>query len=78
MSDARGAIEALLDQRDAGSTICPSEAARAIAPGDAWREAMPAVHDAVDRLVREKAVRLSWKGETMAQRCGPYRIAKLS
>jgi hypothetical protein len=36
---------------------------------------MPSVHAAIDGLVRDGAVRLSWKGERLAARSGPYRIA---
>ncbi len=76
---ARAAILELLGERGTGDTICPSEAARAIAAarGKAdWRGEMPAVHDAVDALVAEGAVRLSWKGVAMAARQGPYRIGR--
>ena len=78
---AREAALALLAARAPGATICPSEVARALTaePGegtadDAWRALMPAVHAAVDSLVDEKRVRLSWKGEALATRAGPYRI----
>ena len=37
--DLERAILELLAQRDAGGTICPSEAARAVAPDD-WRPLM--------------------------------------
>lgn len=76
-TDPRSAALALLARRSAGSTICPSEVARAIASGGAdWRDSMPAVHAAVDALVAEGLVRLSWKGETMPVREGPYRIGR--
>lgn len=72
---------ALLAHRAAGATICPSEVARALAadaggepPAIGWRDAMPVVHAAVDRLVTEGAVQLSWKGEALKERSGPYRI----
>ena len=54
-------------------TVCPSEVARVVG-GAAWREAMPAVHAAVDALTAAGHVRLSWKGEGLAVRAGPYRI----
>ncbi|MET1111425.1 MAG: DUF3253 domain-containing protein [Allosphingosinicella sp.] len=75
--DARAATLALLSHRAPGATICPSEVAREIAAaaGQAdWRAAMPTVHEAVDSMVAEGRVRLSWKGEAMAAREGPYRI----
>lgn len=76
----RAATLALLGQRAAGATVCPSEVARvlAAAAGAAanWREAMPAVHAAVDQLAAEGRVRLSWKGQALAARDGPYRIGR--
>lgn len=75
-AEAPDAVLALLAQRRAGATICPSEVARIIAPGAGWRTAMPAVHAAVDRLHDEGAVRLSWKGRSLPQRDGPYRIGR--
>jgi len=76
--DAREATLALLAQRPPQATICPSEVARALAaaagaPGG-WREMMPAVHQAVDALLAEQRVQLSWKGQMLATRAGPYRI----
>ncbi|QNE32972.1 DUF3253 domain-containing protein [Sphingomonas sp. NBWT7] len=75
MNDPRAATLALLASRAAGATICPSEVARAIAPD--WRGAMPAVHAAVDALLRDGLVQLSWKGRPLPTRSGPYRIARL-
>ncbi|MEP9400835.1 DUF3253 domain-containing protein [Sphingomonas silueang] len=74
MTDPRAATLDLLARRGAGATICPSEVARALS-GDDWRSAMPSVHTAIDGLVRDGAVRLSWKGERLAKRSGPYRIS---
>ncbi len=73
---ARNSTLALLAQRAPGATICPSEVARAISPGPAWREAMPAVHAAVDRLRAEGLVQISWKGQPLTIRDGPYRIRR--
>ena len=73
---------ALLAARSPEATVCPSEVARAIMPksigggGDGWRDAMPVVHAAVDRLLAEGRVRLSWKGRTLKARAGPYRISR--
>jgi hypothetical protein len=66
----------LLASRAVDATVCPSEVARAIAPGAGWRDAMPTVHSAVDRLVEEGSVRLSWKGNALKSRDGPYRIGR--
>jgi hypothetical protein len=77
--NAQDATLALLAKRAADATICPSEVARvlAAAAGEAdWRGAMPAVHAAVDALVAEGLVRLSWKGAAMPVREGPYRIGR--
>lgn len=65
----------LLAERAPGATVCPSEVARAISQGDAWRGAMPDVHDAVDLLHAESLVKLSWRGQALSTRAGPYRIS---
>lgn len=76
----RQAVLNMLATRSRPATICPSEIARSLAsqsdnPGtDDWRELMPCVHDAVDVLVAEDTVRLSWKGKPMTARSGPYRV----
>ena len=75
MTDPRTAVLSLLAHRAPDATICPSEVARAIAPD--WRGVMPAVHAAVDGLVRDGLVQLSWKGRRLAARSGPYRISRL-
>ena len=77
--DVRAAILALLERRSAGATVCPSEAARALAAAAGrsdWRGEMPAVHAAVDAMVGSGLVRLSWKGAAMPVRDGPYRIGR--
>ncbi len=76
-SDAASAIIKLLDQRGAGKTICPSEAARSLAHGSGnWREHMDGVHKAVDTMVEAGSITLSWKGKATSRRRGPYRIAR--
>jgi hypothetical protein len=81
--DAADETLRLLASRATDATICPSEVARALvaASGDSpvagdWRDAMPLVHAAVDRLAARGSVRLSWKGVTLATRIGPYRIGR--
>lgn len=80
--DAAALTLALLGKRAPGATVCPSEVARAMVATSAepsagdWRSAMPAVHAAVDRLVAQGRVQLSWKGRTLATRAGPYRIGR--
>ncbi len=39
-----------------------------------WRDAMPVVHAAVDQLLADGLVTLSWKGTPLSVRGGPYRI----
>ena len=81
--DATELTLALLATRAPGATVCPSEVARAmvVAAGPEssvvdWRNSMPAVHAAVDRLLAQGRVRLSWKGRTLTTRAGPYRIGR--
>ena len=77
--DPRAATLGLLAGRADGATICPSEVARAIAAEAGhtdWRGEMPAVHEAIDGLLAEGAVRLSWKGKAVPVRQGPYRIGR--
>lgn len=82
VAKARETIDALLAVRSPDATICPSEVVRAMMAGaddadaDGWREAMPSVHEAIDQLVAEGVVQLSWKGTPLAIRAGPYRISR--
>jgi hypothetical protein len=76
---ARAAALALLGARAPGATVCPSEVARALAAAAGradWRGEMPRVHAAIDTLVADGRVRLSWKGTALAVRDGPYRIGR--
>lgn len=74
-ADTREAMLTFMAARKPGTTICPSEVARAIAGDGNWRDAMPIVHAMVDSLLTEGQIQLSWKGTTMPTRSGPYRIA---
>jgi hypothetical protein len=83
VDNARKTVLALLAHRASDATVCPSEVARALAAQavsetrtDDWRVRMPVVHAAIDSLVEEGAIRLSWKGRPLAKRVGPYRIAR--
>lgn len=76
MQSAHETALALLDARLPGMTICPSEVARAIASDQDWRAAMPIVHAAVDHLLAERLVTISWKGRQLDARTGPYRIGR--
>ena len=74
---AETAIRALLAERAPGATICPSEAARRLAgPQGDWRAEMAAVHAAVDIMIAQGTIALSWRGEPKQKRRGPYRIAR--
>jgi hypothetical protein len=72
---ARHIAMALLSERAPDATICPSEVARAMGGETDWREKMPTVHAAIDQLLDEGHIRLSWKGRMLRARTGPYRIA---
>jgi hypothetical protein len=75
--DAREATLALLAARAEDATVCPCEVARAVAaPTGEWRDAMSEVHAAVDQMVSDGLLRLSWKGRPLAVRAGPYRIGR--
>jgi hypothetical protein len=81
--EARVATVALLGSREPGQTVCPSEVARALAAtwsadggAENWRAAMRTVHAAVDALVAEGMIGLSWKKQPLACRTGPYRIGR--
>lgn len=83
IEDARSTVLQLLDRRTDQATVCPSEVARMVAgkagadsKGPSWRAVMPVVHAAIDQLVADGLVELSWKGKVMASRYGPYRIGQ--
>ena len=71
------AIDGLLDQRRAGTTICPSEAARAVDP-EGWRELMPAARAAAGRLADAGDVEVTQRGEVVdvATARGPVRVRR--
>lgn len=71
---ARDAALSLLAKRTSDGSVYPSEVARAIASTEDWREAMPEVHVAVDGLLAERMISLSWKDKPLPHRDGPYRI----
>jgi hypothetical protein len=78
---AQDATLTLLAGRAPGATVCPSEVARILAtatrgdgPNADWRDMIQIVHAAIDQLVIDGRVQLSWKGQVLASRVGPYRI----
>ena len=68
----------LLDGRAPTSTICPSDAARAVG-GDAWRGLMDASRGSAARLVARGEVEITQGGEPvdLATARGPIRIRRL-
>ncbi|MEM6331137.1 MAG: DUF3253 domain-containing protein [Planctomycetota bacterium] len=72
---AQQAILELLRRRGPGKSICPSEAARLMAPAD-WRPQMPAVHAAAATLAGEGRLLVTQRGETVAPAAarGPVRL----
>jgi hypothetical protein len=68
----------LLDRRAPTSTICPSDAARAIGDDD-WRGLMDASRSAAGRLVARGEVEITQHGEPveLATARGPIRIRRL-
>jgi hypothetical protein len=70
-------IDELLDQRRPGTTICPSEAARAV-DADGWRDLMPAARAAAGRLVAAGQAEVTQRGEVVdvATARGPVRIRR--
>jgi hypothetical protein len=86
-SDTDAALErtilALLDQRAPTSTICPSDAARAVGDpegsGDGWRDLMDPARDAARRLVASGDVVITQGGEVvdLDTARGPIRIRRV-
>lgn len=71
------AIDALLDGRRAGASICPSEAARAVDP-ESWRDLMPAARAAAGRLAAAGGVEVTQAGAVVdvATARGPVRVRR--
>ncbi|SMQ74997.1 DUF3253 domain-containing protein [Agreia sp. VKM Ac-1783] len=68
----------LLEKRALTSTICPSDAARAVGDDD-WRDLMDASRSAAARLVAQGEVEITQGGEPvdLATARGPIRIRRL-
>jgi len=71
------AILELLAARDRGATICPSEAARAVAP-DSWRSLMEHARRAARRLARDGRVEITQNGKPVnpTDFRGPVRVRR--
>ncbi len=73
----RASMLDLLGARAVTSTICPSDAARAVG-GSSWRDAMPLARDVAARLADDGVVEVRQHGERVDVRTarGPVRIAR--
>ena len=71
-------IVRLLDQRQAGATICPSEAARLV-DDDNWRDLMEPARRAARRLVARGEAEITQQGRVVdpSTAKGPIRIRKV-
>ena len=72
------AIRDLLGQRAAGSSICPSDAARAVGTEGGWRDLMEPARRAARRLVAAGEVEVTQGGRVVdpATATGPIRIRR--
>lgn len=74
----RDAITALLESRQPPATICPSEAARALAPDD-WRPLMPQVRAVAVIMAKTGVLDIRQGGKTVRPDepiRGPIRLAR--
>ena len=80
MQKMQDTILELLSHRRAGATICPSEAARAVAgPGGDWRLLMDQARAAAAHLVEAGEVVITQRGEVvdLGTARGPIRIRQV-
>jgi hypothetical protein len=75
-TEARRAILLLLEERDPGKTICPSDAARALGGDDGFRPLMDLVRAAAGELVSDGRIEVTQKGEPvdLDRAKGPIRL----
>jgi hypothetical protein len=75
----RAAILKLLEHRGPGKTICPSDAARAVAAQD-FRPLMDTARAAAAELVADGEIEVTQRGEVVdiAQARGPIRLRRRS
>jgi hypothetical protein len=78
-AELESTILSLLEQRAAGSTICPSDAARAVGTDAGWRDLMQPARDAASRLVEQGLVEITQGGKVvdLATAKGPIRIRRI-
>ena len=74
------AIRALLDERAASASICPSEAARRVGGEDGWRALMEPARAAARRLVAQGAIQMTQRGARVdpSTARGPVRLRRAS
>lgn len=79
-ADLETEIRRLLDQRAHDATICPSEAARAVAGDEGWRDLMEPARSAARRLVAAGEVEITQGGHVIdpSTARGPIRIRRRS
>jgi hypothetical protein len=72
------AIVELLERRAATSTICPSDAARAVGDEEGWRDLMEPARRAARRLVDRRVVDITQGGAVVdpSTARGPIRIRR--
>ena len=63
--EAERTIRELLEQRDPGKTICPSDAARELGGDDGYRELMPTVREAARAMVERGELQVTQKGRVV-------------
>jgi hypothetical protein len=79
-TQAREKILQLLEQRDPGKTICPSDAARALGGDEGFRPLMDVVRAAAADLVTDGRIEVTQHGETvdLDRAKGPVRLRAVS
>lgn len=72
------ALLGLLDERDAGKSVCPSEVARAL-DAEGWRALMEPVRQAARRLAHRGQVQITQRGAPVDPDCfkGPIRVRRV-
>jgi hypothetical protein len=75
-TQARQTILELLEHRDPGKTICPSDAARALGGDEGFRPLMDVVREAAGELVEDGRIEVTQKGEVvdLDRAKGPVRL----
>ena len=69
----KACIARILAKRRDGATMCPSEAARALAPAPAWRLLMDPVRQAAIEMVAGGSIEITQRGTVIDPTAGPIR-----